>query len=208
MRDPQACGGPRKLGVVIRKLVAGHRSSWWRSASLWQLTEACGGDPQACGSSQKLVVAIRKLVAAHRSLWWRSVSLWQLAEACGGDPRACGSSQKLVVAIRKLVAARRSLWWRSASLWRATEACDGDPQACGGPHLVRSPFLSQDSEDDTVDWPVRPNGPGDSIPGLRPVGRCPGQQAPQPCGLEGRENQNGKLSRLRQKLSRLSGRGG
>lgn len=33
----------------------------------------------------------------------------------------------------------------------------------------------------------RPNGPGDPSPGMRPQADSLGQQAPQPCGLTGRE---------------------
>src|SRR5215213_548384 len=49
---------------------------------------------------------------------------------------------------------------------------------------------------------IRPNGPAELSPGLRPQADALGQQAPQSRGLKGREILNRELSRLRQKLSR------
>src|SRR3954447_4948863 len=39
-----------------------------------------------------------------------------------------------------------------------------------------------------VDRSLRPNGPGDSSPGLRPEADALGKGAPHRCGLKGREN--------------------
>ena len=55
--------------------------------------------------------------------------------------------------------------------------------------------------------PVRPNGPGEPSPGLRPQADALGQQAPQAGGLKGRERLICEAVPTLRKISRgLSGR--
>jgi hypothetical protein len=49
---------------------------------------------------------------------------------------------------------------------------------------------------------IRPNGPREPSPGLRPQADALGLQAPQPCGLKGLRDLNRKPSRLQLNLSR------